>query len=1732
MPEVTTASHIMPFLALTAHPAIGAVLLDPRPAWVWNHEGNRIIWSNAAGLAFFQERDMQALLDRTFGDVHPARRHLARLALNSRLNAPLLDRLRFFLGVSAVTTTCLCKRLEVEGESMVLVLATDADLPKLDEEQSASRLVEALSPHTSVLSAIMDGDSRVLAASSGFESLVDFSEDIDALLSGSDEPTGLAIDALKEENPQRIGGVARVGSGLDARYLLIVANQDDDTIDEVDFSALEEDDTSGPYISDEVMAREADIFDMSAHEVKKTLESKADQPSMLDHMDTVSFAQDGEADNTLESAHRDGKKSSGPHSRETSSNIVTLPFAAGSQISFSNPSFTDDAQPDSGSIVTSLEDLEEESISAPSKDEVASENNDDGTDNNQTSHEEETDKANFAFDKDGGPYHFVWESDEVGRFSFISKDLADAVGPDHAAIVGQSWDDLAQNLGMDEDRQISTAFAARDTWTGLTVNWPVQDSDVAVPVELTGLPVFGRFHGFQGFRGFGICRTHLAVPFSSTTIQPIVSPDTDEETIVEEDDTSALSHDDPLLSDDLMRAADLAVKTAGAVVSGDDFAEDLIDGPPDDEATQKVAAAMHDLLEEEDFVAEVALYDNDEITDLDDDMAAQHAIEGNEVAIPDTLSMTETDCDGDIAPGLEPDEEDLSHLSKSEQDAFDQIAEALVDEEEAPQNQSEQIPEELDEELIAHADPGPEGSPEDDDSRNHDMLLAATGATTALGVSLPHDQGEMDVSITSDEPTEQASEERSEANILPEKKDKKKKKKHKAAKANDADASDEAQDQEAPLDRTDSELELSKAEKKRLKAEKKQRKEEKKLKAKKLKKARKRKKARKAARLAMLREKENGSLVDDQPGANVAPSDDKEDRNGDLADKAVLTTTAAGLIGVVATGNNLGAQDDVSQETDDSSFPQAKISSETSEDDASLSRELASAQANTSIAPPEDEASSYQSSDLETMKKSEEQDGDNTDFLEAPTDVTDDMITADAPSIAPIEILEISDSDQADLSLNEIEPSSENEEAAAVETSMATEGPGSSEPSDHEKMDEAATNNDDDALKSAASIAFRDILAMDPAFRHLHGSKSEDTRLEEDAGKEAMRRRNKSGPRFEALLGGLDQGDDAKTDQSTPASEDTIMTPDGGFDSVESADIMEETVDTSNVVSLTDQETDLTDIDGENDNLVDLFADNLQSKSHPIHDVIDLASHASSLNDDSGPNEPVLDVVEKGKPTKLDVAKLAQADTGSEALAAILDKVPAALIVSANQSTLYANNKALTLLGFETQEAFEAAGGMESLFGGRPGDWLTKTEGLTTLRKQDGVPLSAEAKVSSIQWNGEAAAMLCFGEAKTETPSIGLSEEDEKIAELEAILDTATDGVVVLDERAGILRMNHSAEALFEVDRHEMAGESFLDLLAEESHKDAIDYLDGLMANGVASVLNDGREVIGRVSTGGLIPLFMTMGRVAIPGTNRFCAVVRDIAQWKRAEEDLLAEKRRAEKANSQKSDFLAKISHEIRTPLNAIIGFSEVMMDERFGAIGNERYKDYLKDIHTSGSHIMSLINDLLDLSKVEAGKMDLSFQATELNALIQESVGLMQPQANREQIIIRTSLASNLPDVVGDARSLRQIILNLLSNGVKYTPAGGQVIISTSYEENGEVILRIRDTGIGMSEEEVTTALEPFRQVSSTSGKGGPGTGLGLPLTKALVEANRAQFSLVSAKDHGTLVEITFPNARVLAS
>ena len=427
------------------------------------------------------------------------------------------------------------------------------------------------------------------------------------------------------------------------------------------------------------------------------------------------------------------------------------------------------------------------------------------------------------------------------------------------------------------------------------------------------------------------------------------------------------------------------------------------------------------------------------------------------------------------------------------------------------------------------------------------------------------------------------------------------------------------------------------------------------------------------------------------------------------------------------------------------------------------------------------------------------------------------------------------------------------------------------------------------------------------------------------------------------------------------------------------------------------------------------------------------------------------------------------------------------MIVHRADRVLYVNRTLLDWIGMASMQELTNAGGLDRLFAGGRG--FAADDGDVrpiSIRGRGDEPIPVEARLLSTPWDGDIALVYVLRRAgagldeRLEAGELALRDAEATAREMRAILDTATDGVALLDRTGRLLGMNRSAEALFGFDSSEVEGRNFTVLFAPESHRAAVDYLEGLAVNGVASVLNDGREVIGRVREGGLIPLFMTLGRLG-DDTEKFCAVFRDITQWKRAEEDLVHSRREAERASSAKSEFLAKISHEIRTPLNAIIGFAEVMMEERLGPIGNDRYREYLKDIHASGEHLVSLINDLLDLSKIEAGKLDLVFASVDLNGIASQSMALMQPQANRERIIIRTALSPDLPPVVADARSIRQIVLNLLSNSIRFTPPGGQVIVSTTLTDDGEVHLRVRDTGIGMSESDIKTALEPFRQIAT---------------------------------------------------
>jgi PAS domain S-box-containing protein len=495
--------------------------------------------------------------------------------------------------------------------------------------------------------------------------------------------------------------------------------------------------------------------------------------------------------------------------------------------------------------------------------------------------------------------------------------------------------------------------------------------------------------------------------------------------------------------------------------------------------------------------------------------------------------------------------------------------------------------------------------------------------------------------------------------------------------------------------------------------------------------------------------------------------------------------------------------------------------------------------------------------------------------------------------------------------------------------------------------------------------------------------------------------------------------------------------------------------------------------------------------------------------------------------------------------AEIVDLMPVALLVHVGDRLIHANPEFFALTGYATLGELEAVGGLDALIQHQEMDESGEHSARVVAVCADDRLVPVTARLQSIRFDDASALMLALiakpaenvappAVAETQVQAAPTAGENARLKvevdELRSILETATDGVVILDSDGDIRSMNRAASALFNFDDMETRGKPFVMLFAHESQKSILDYLSGLAGHGVASVLNDGREVIGREASGGFLPLFMTIGR--LNSSNGYCAVIRDITQWKRTEEELRNAKRAAETANAHKTDFLARVSHEIRTPLNAIIGFADMMANEHFGPVGHPRYGEYAHDIVRSGRHVLDIVNDLLDISKIEAGEMELDFASVGLNDMVQAAVSIVQPQANSQRVIIRTALSQAVPNVVADGRSIKQIALNILANAIRYTPSGGQIIVSTSYEANGSVTLRIRDTGIGMSRSELEQAMKPFRQVSTgTPRSRGDGTGLGLPLTKAMVDANRAQFAISSTPNEGTLVEVTFPSPRVLA-
>ena len=277
--------------------------------------------------------------------------------------------------------------------------------------------------------------------------------------------------------------------------------------------------------------------------------------------------------------------------------------------------------------------------------------------------------------------------------------------------------------------------------------------------------------------------------------------------------------------------------------------------------------------------------------------------------------------------------------------------------------------------------------------------------------------------------------------------------------------------------------------------------------------------------------------------------------------------------------------------------------------------------------------------------------------------------------------------------------------------------------------------------------------------------------------------------------------------------------------------------------------------------------------------------------------------------------------------------------------------------------------------------------------------------------------------------------------------------------------------------------------------------------------------------------LFTRKSTVTVRSGERYVVgVISDITERKRMEKDLITAKLQAEDANRAKSMFLANMSHELRTPLNAVIGFSEIIKNELLGAINEPRYCDYAGDIHSSGKHLLQLINDILDMTKVEAGTYQLREDVCDVAKIVGDAIALLQKLAIQNEITVRVDMPEDIPFLFADERGVRQVLVNVLSNAIKFTPKGGDVAVSARLEPGGMIALTVVDTGIGMAQDEIPQALAPFRQLEASHGRRFEGAGLGLTLIKAMLELHEGSLHVASAVGVGTTVTAEFPPRRTI--
>jgi signal transduction histidine kinase len=369
----------------------------------------------------------------------------------------------------------------------------------------------------------------------------------------------------------------------------------------------------------------------------------------------------------------------------------------------------------------------------------------------------------------------------------------------------------------------------------------------------------------------------------------------------------------------------------------------------------------------------------------------------------------------------------------------------------------------------------------------------------------------------------------------------------------------------------------------------------------------------------------------------------------------------------------------------------------------------------------------------------------------------------------------------------------------------------------------------------------------------------------------------------------------------------------------------------------------------------------------------------------------------------------------------------------------------------------------------------------------------------------------------------------EKTALLSATLDHMEQGLLVLDADRHIKIWNERWLELMDLPRALVdVGRPFAPLMRFAAARG--DYgpgeIEALVAQEIELFNRHERRLTLVRTTGARV---VEVRRAMMPDGSMLITYA-DITEEKRVEADLRRAKDEAELASRSKTEFLANMSHELRTPLNAIIGFSDILMGQIFGPLGDQRYGDYARDIRDSGLHLLTLINDVLDVSKVEFGKVELIEEAVDIVVIAASCARLMRDRADTAGIRLVQDLASDLPLLQGDSRRLKQILLNLLSNAVKFTPSGGRVAIRAAAGADG-FRLTIEDTGIGIAKQDLDKAMRPFGQIDSRLARKYQGTGLGLPLARSMAELHGGRLEIDSTPGHGTVATLWLPAHRALS-